>query len=244
MPANTLQSRSPRRTMAKVGAVGLNVTMTMPRKPLGLVLVADGAGDDLPAAINGELADTMLTRGFGVIEVRLLTRPEAAVDAETSALRFDTGLLAHRIVEVITWAASQPGCRDLKVGLFATGTCAAAALRAAAREPESIDAVVCRAGRPALVQPTLGRLCAETLLMVGELDTAHFAEHRAAVESAPPGLIEVRMIRRGRPMLDAPAEREMVAEYAAEWFSRTLAGDSLTNVPGVSGRNAPWPVVR
>ena len=221
-----------RRTMAKVGWAGLNVMLTAPQDPRGVVIVADGSGDSHFTEGDSQVARTLLDEGFAVVEVRLLPRREAAADAETSKLRFNTGLLADRFADVVAWVIRQPMCRDLKIGLYATGTCAAAALRAAARDPQSIDAVVCRAPRPELVSGILGHLCAETLLLLGATDTAHLTEARRAQQLAPPGVIELGVIDGGRPMLEAPAEREAVARLASQWFARAFAGAGFT-VPRV-----------
>jgi dienelactone hydrolase len=210
--------------MAKVGWAGLNVALTAPRDPRGVVIVADGSGDSLFTEGDSEVARTLLDDGFAVVEVRLLARREATADAETSELRFNTGLLADRFADVVAWVIRQPACRDLKIGLYATGTCGAAALRAAARDPESIDAVVCRAPRTEIVSGILGHLCAETLLLLGETDTAHLGEARRAQQLAPPGVMELGVIDGGRPMLEAPAEREAVAQLTSQWFARAFAG--------------------
>lgn len=238
-----------RRTMAKVGWAGLNVTLTAPQDPRGVVIVADGSGDSTFSDGDSDVARTLLDDGFAVAEVRLLDRREAATDAETSELRFNTGLLADRFADIVAWVMRRPACRDLKVGLYATGTCGAAALRAAARDPESIDAIVCRAARPELVSGILGHLCAETLLLLGATDTVRLAEARRAQQLAPPGVIELGVIDGGRPMLDAPAEREAVAQLTSQWFARAFAGapphvlheilaEAMPRRPGTD--NLPW----
>lgn len=210
--------------MAKVGWAGLNLSLVAPRDPLGIVIVADGSGDAQFFDGDSDVARTLRDDGFAVAEVRLLTSREAATDAETSELRFNTGLLADRIEEVVTWIARQPACSDLAIGLHATGTCGAAALRAAIRRPDTIAAVVCRAPRTELVSGMLGHLCADTLLILGETDKAHMEEARRAQQLAPPGVIELGVIDGGRPLLDAPAEREAVGRLASKWFARAFAG--------------------
>ena len=213
-----------RRTMAKVGWAGLNVTLTAPLEPRGVVIVADGSGDSQFTEGDSEVARTLRDDGFAVVDVRLLARREATTDAETSELRFNTGLLADRFADVVAWVMRQPSCRDLRIGLYATGTCGAAALRAAARDPESIDAIVCRAPRIDIVSGILGHLCAETLLLLGGTDSAHLGEARNAQRLAPPGVIELGVIDGGRPMLDEPGEREAVAQLTSQWFARAFAG--------------------
>lgn len=228
-----------RRTMAKVGWAGLNVTLASPRKPRGVVIVADGSGDSQFTEGDAEVARTLLRHGFAVVEVRLLARREAEADAETSELRFNTGLLADRIAEVVSWIAHHPACKDLRVGVFATGTCAAGALRAAIRDPDSITAVVCRAARTDLIAGILGRLCAETLLVVGTTDIAHLESNRHAQLLAPPGVIELGLVEAGRPLLEAPAERELVARLTCDWFTRAFGGESARLLKEVLASSTP-----
>ena len=215
-----------RRTMARVGWAGLNVTLTSPAEPRAVVIVADGSGDSQFTQGDAEVARALLDHGFAVVEVRLLARREAETDAETSELRFNTGLLADRIAEVVSWIERQPACRDLAIGIFATGTCGAGALRAAVRDPDALTAIVCRAARTDLVAGILGRLCAETLLVLGTTDVAHLEASRSAQQLAPPGVIELGLVEAGRPLLDAPAEREIVARMTCDWFTRAFGGKS------------------
>jgi alpha-beta hydrolase superfamily lysophospholipase len=210
--------------MAKVGRAGLNVTLTAPREPRGVVIIADGSGDSHFADGDCEVARTLLDDGFAVLEVRLLDRRECAKDAETSELRFNTGLIADRLADVLEWVARHPGCSDLRIGLYAAGTCGAGALRAAARDPDSIDAIVCRATRAGLVGGILGHLCAETLLLCGESDSVGLQDARQAQRRAPPGVVELAVIDGGRPMLEAPGERAAVAHLASQWFTSAFSG--------------------
>ena len=212
-------------TLARVGPAGLNAALTIPDEPRGLVIIANGADDHVYVAGNSYVADTLHGHGFATLEVNLLTRREAMFDAETSELRFDMDLLATRIAHVVAWVTRQDRCADLAVGVFASGTCAAAAVQAAAQGPDRIDAVVCRAARPDLVQAAFGYLSAETLLVLGDHDVAHFDDHRAALRHAPAGAVDLVLIPNGRPMLDTLAERHAVAEVAADWFARTLNGE-------------------
>lgn len=227
MPSTNDSLRTPhRRTMARVGWAGLNVTLTSPREPRAVVIVADGSGDANFMEGGAEVARALLDRGFAVVEVRLLGRREAEADAETSELRFNTGLLADRIAEVVSWIERQPCCRGLGIGIFATGTCGAGALRAAVRHPDAITAVVCRAARTDLIAGLLGRLCAETLLVLGTTDVAHLEASRSAQRLAPPGVIELGLVEAGRPLLETPTEREIVARLTCDWFTRAFAGES------------------
>ena len=229
-PSNASLRDRHRRTMAKVGGAGLNVSLTFPRAPRAVVIVARGTGSADSVEGDAEVAQALLHGGFAVVEVRLLARREAEADAETSALRFDTGLLADRIAEVVSWSVGQRGCGELQVGIFATGTSGAGALRAAVRDPDSIAAVVCRAARTDLIIGILGRLCAETLLVLGKTDVVHLEANQAAQRAAPAGVIELGVVEPGRPLLEAPDERAAVARLTSDWFTRAF-GDASPRVP-------------
>jgi dienelactone hydrolase len=216
----------------------LNATLVMPEWPRGFVIVANGADDHLFIAGNADAARALQEHGFATLEVNLLTRREAIEDAETSALRFDMDFLAERFRDVARWVARHDYCADLEVGVFAAGVCAAAAVLAAARDPEYIDAVVCRASRPDLARDAFSSLTAETLLVVGERDTAHLASHRAALESAPAGAVDVAVIAGARPRLDSLSERAAVADVSAAWFARTLNGERWRSWVSDSGKLA------
>jgi hypothetical protein len=58
----------------------------------------------------------------------------------------------------------------LMPGYFGASTCAAFALKAAARLKDTINAVVSRGGRPDLAKSALAEVKATTLLIVGSLD--------------------------------------------------------------------------
>ena len=213
------------RIAVRVGPAGLPGTLDVPDSPRGLVIVANGADDHLYVAGNSLVARALRAHGFATLEVSLLTHREAIADAETSELRFDIDFLATRFCEVARWAARQSTCRHLDVGVFAAGTCAAAAVQAAAEDPEHIDAVACRAARPELARDAFAYLASETLLLIGERDVAHFDAYRTALVTAPVGTVDVVLIPDGRPLLDSFAERKAVADVAASWFARALNGE-------------------
>src|SRR5207247_7768384 len=91
-------------------------------------------------------------------------------DRDTGSFRFDIELLAARLAEATDWLVMHNDPRGLTVGYFGASTGAAAALIAAARLEDRVSAVVSRGGRPDLAGPSLERVTAPTLLIVGERD--------------------------------------------------------------------------
>ena len=142
----------------------------------------------------------------------------------TGTLRFDIGLLADRLVAITAWLVQQPASAGLAVGLFGASTGGAAALVAAARQPETVRAVVSRGGRPDLAGSALAQVQAPTLLIVGGLDEVVLDLNRQAYEQLT---CEKRLevVPGATHLFDEPGTLDRVAELAAEWFSKYLVHD-------------------
>jgi putative phosphoribosyl transferase len=104
----------------------------------------------------------------------LLTKEEGKIDEETRELRFNITLLANRLTAITDWLLllKTPETQgNLTIGYFGASTGAAAALVAAAKQPDLIKAVVSRAGRADLAGSSyLKHVQAPTLLIVGSKD--------------------------------------------------------------------------
>jgi putative phosphoribosyl transferase len=94
-----------------------------------------------------EVSRTLQGAGFATLHLDLLTHHEAARDPD---MRFNVAQLALRIEGVREWIAHQPPLRGLAVGLVASDTACAAAVRSASRNPALYSALACRGGRPDL----------------------------------------------------------------------------------------------
>jgi putative phosphoribosyl transferase len=139
----------------------------IPRDASGVVAFAHGSGSSRHSRRNQQVADTLREAGFITLLLDLLTPEEAEIDDRTREHRFDIGLLAERVVAAIDWLEHDPRTRGHAIGLFGASTGAAAALVAATRRPEEVDAVVSRGGRPDLAGDALGDVACPTLLLVG-----------------------------------------------------------------------------
>src|SRR5204862_2538275 len=117
-----------------------------PDGAVGLVACAHGSGSSRFSPRNRYVAGVLEEAGLATLLVDLLTREEEQVDVRTREHRFDIELLTDRVVGALRWAVSL----ELPIGLFGASTGAAAALVAAAREPDIVRAVVSRGGRPDL----------------------------------------------------------------------------------------------
>jgi putative phosphoribosyl transferase len=144
----------------------------VPRGAAGVVAFAHGSGSSRHSRRNQQVAATLREAGFVTLLLDLLTPEEAEVDERTREHRFDIGLLAERVVAAIDWLEHDPRTRGHAIGLFGASTGAAAALVAATRRPEEVDAVVSRGGRPDLAGDALGDVACPTMLLVGGDDEA------------------------------------------------------------------------
>lgn len=200
---------------------GLPGNLDGPQAPDGIVLFAHGSGSSRFSPRNRYVAEQLNRAGLATLLFDLLTEEEHRRDQFTAALRFDIGLLGQRLAGAVDWVARQPDLRSLPVGLFGASTGAAAALTVAAEEPDLIQAVVSRGGRPDLAGPALRNVRAPTLLLVGGLDrTVLELNRRAAAELQ--GVQRVEVIPGATHLFEEPGKLEEVARLAADWFARYL----------------------
>jgi hypothetical protein len=82
--------------------------------------------------------------GFATMTVDLLTRQEAQHDTDAP---FNIPRLTERVLATMDWLAHQPSLEGLAIGLIASGTGCAAAIRAAAGAPERFASIACLGGR-------------------------------------------------------------------------------------------------
>jgi putative phosphoribosyl transferase len=164
-----MEGRDPELTEVQLAVDGGTITgdLGIPRGASGVVAFAHGSGSSRHSRRNQQVADTLREAGFITLLLDLLTPEEAEIDDRTREHRFDIGLLAERVVAAIDWLEHDPRTRGHAIGLFGASTGAAAALVAATRRPEEVDAVVSRGGRPDLAGDALGDVACPTLLLVG-----------------------------------------------------------------------------
>jgi dienelactone hydrolase len=202
--------------------IELEGTLTVPEAVQGVVLFAHGSGSSRHSPRNQYVARMLRQSGLATLLIDLLTSEEESVDQYTRHLRFDIELLALRLIGVTDWLRHYPPTRELAVGYFGASTGAGAALMAAADRPDVVRAIVSRGGRPDLAGPTLMRVHAPTLLIVGGADTPVIDLNEQALQLLE-GEKELRIVRRATHLFEEPGALEEVARLAADWFIRHLA---------------------
>src|SRR5262249_41200561 len=122
--------------------------------------------------------------------------------------------------------AQQPDTHGLGAGYFGASTGAAAALVAAARQPDSVGAVVARGGRTDLAYDLLPAVTAPTLLIVGGADEPVVDLNAQSYRPlrCPKQMI---VVPGATHLFPEPGALEEVARLARDWFGRHLPGNPV-----------------
>ncbi len=204
----------------------LSGDLTLPAGARGLVVFAHGSGSSRHSPRNRFVAERINAEGLGTLLMDLLTEEEERVDEVTRELRFDIGLLARRVGQVVEWAVRHKELAGLEVGLFGSSTGAAAALVAAAALPEgAVKAVVSRGGRPDLAGGALGMVRCPVLLIVGGYDEVVIDLNEQA-RAAMTCETELVIVPGATHLFEEPGALEQVADLAAGWLGRRLRAET------------------
>ena len=205
-----------RRVEFSVGARKLNGILRVPQVAKSIVVFAHGSGRYSPR--NQFVARILEQGGMATLLLDLLDEDEA----DDRAKVFDVEMLADRLQIAAHRLRQESETRTLRLGYFGAGAGAAAALIAAARNPDAVEAVVCRGGQLDLADSYLAAIQAPTLLVVG-------ANDREIVEANERARLRLRcrkeliVIPGASHFFEEPATLEEVAELAKAWFARYLA---------------------
>lgn len=200
------------------GPVPLAGHLCVPESPTGVVVFVHGSGSSRHSPRNRYVAAALNEAGLATLLLDLLTQRE---EFDRSYV-FDIELLAHRLIDVTHWLATQPGTAGLPVGYFGSSTGAGAALWAAADPRVGVAAVVSRGGRPDLAQPRLGAVHSPTLLIVGERDEIVLQLNQRA-RAAMPCESALAVVPGATHLFEEPGALEQVARLARDWFIGHLA---------------------
>lgn len=210
---------SEREVRIPAGAATLDGTLELPARSRGLVIFAHGSGSSRHSPRNRAVASVLNRAGIATLLFDLLTADEDVA----RAARFDIARLAERLLQATAWARWLAETRGLPLGYFGASTGAAAALEAAAREPQSIAAVVSRGGRPDLASAAaLRAVKAPTLLIVGGEDTQVIAMNRRAL-AAMTAVAQLVIVPGATHLFEEPGALERAAAAARDWFLRYLS---------------------
>jgi putative phosphoribosyl transferase len=199
------------------GPLRLPGHICVPSNARGIVLFAHGSGSSRLSPRNVTVAKALNGAGLGTLLFDLLSDYEA----DNRATVFDIELLASRLQLASRWVLDQPYAQDRKIGYFGASTGAAAALVAAAKDPQVVSAVVSRGGRPDLAGPWLDRVQSPTLLVVGghDYDVIEF-NRDAARRMRCTHLVEI--VNGATHLFEEPGALCQVGRLAQTWFLQYL----------------------
>ncbi len=211
------------RVRIPAGKVLLDGDLVVPPGAKGIVIFVHGSGSSRKSVRNRYVAGVIQRAGVATLLFDLLTPDEESVDIFTRHLRFDIELLAGRLLNTIEWLRTNTETKALRVGLFGASTGGGAALVAAARSPDNIDAVVSRGGRPDLAGEYLVGVHAPVLLIVGGNDEAVIGLNEEAAGKLQCEH-ELKIIPGATHLFAEPGTLERVAELAANFFKKNIGG--------------------
>ena len=202
------------------GPIVLGGHLTIPERPLGVVLFAHGSGSSRHSPRNRYVASVLHQARIGTLLFDLLTTKEEVDRANVFAI----DLLARRLADATRWLRTQPEANGLPIGYFGASTGAAAALWASAEPGANIAAVVSRGGRPDLAAGRLESVTTPTLLIVGGHDETVLELNRH-VQARMRHETALTIIPGATHLFDEPGTLAAAAEAARDWFvSHLIAG--------------------
>ena len=218
-----MQTMTPARAEPTVKAAGVRIgtqalagELTLPHRPLGIVVSADAHDGQGLASRQAALVATMAHKGLGT----LLFNPLTPVELHGRQRVLDMPLLSSRIAQALAWLAEWPELKALPVGLLGVNQGASVALHAAACAPRRVFALVTHGGRPDLAGARLRQVQAPTLLIMGSDDLGLLELGRHAARDLPcTRQIEVMA---GAALPGGQLLSDEAAALASRWFVQHL----------------------
>lgn len=207
--------------LIRLGALSFAAILEIPKGAQSIVLFVHGSGSSRLSSRNQAVARMLQDAEIATLLFDLLTQEEETRDRRDAHLRFDIELLASRLKEVTNWVNLQETSKNLNIGYFGASTGAAAALVAAAQEPQLVKAVVSRGGRPDLAGSFLKMVQAPTLLIVGSEDYEVLKLNESALKQIKAEK-KLHIVAGATHLFEEKGTLEAAAHLAKEWFVRYL----------------------
>lgn len=210
---NTQKPAGGREVEFPADGVLLKGILHLPSPAEGVVLFAHGTGSSRLSERNTFVAEELAEAGIAGFLIDLLAEGET----EHDPIAGDMPALASRLLAAARWLRDRVETKCRPLGFFGASTGAAVAVIAAAREPQTVRAIVSRGGRTDLARDRLGDVRAPTLLLVGENDTLV----RQINEQDEPRFecpMQLSVIGEASHLFEEPGALDEVAERSVEWF--------------------------
>lgn len=201
----------------RIPPIELVGSLHVPEAAKSLVAFAFGSGSGRLNPRNLAITKVMNACGIATLLFDLLATGEESISDNV----FDIPLLTDRLVHAVDWLHAEPSVSHLPIGLFGTGTGAAAALVTAARRSHRIGAVVSRGGRPDLSGSVIELVRAPTLLIVGGLDVAVIELNKKALERLQCDKA-LKLVPGATHLFQEEGALEAVIDLAVAWFQTHL----------------------
>jgi putative phosphoribosyl transferase len=199
---------------------------SIPLHPKGVIIVANGTGNSRLSRRNREVAQHLYDAGYATLLLDLITPLEDREDSLTGVFQTNIELLASRLIDAGHWVETSEA-RDLPLGFLTSGVASAAAVVAAVREPELVDALVFRGGRPDLGGIALHKLLTPSLFIVGGADHSVFELNRWALRRIR-GEGRIAVIPTASHLFEEPGTLEQMCRLAVRWFDGHLRKTPVT----------------
>lgn len=173
LPASPTPALS-RGVCVEAAGAKLRGSFDVPVAARGLVLFASNRDLGRIDPRQADLARELNRRGLGTLLFDLVEGTDSA------SIGSDVDVLTERLLGATAWSAAQWGVEDLPIGYVGSGIGSAAALSAAAKLGDEIEAVASHSGRPDLATADLGDVRAPTLLVVDAGDSSLVAANEIA----------------------------------------------------------------
>jgi len=200
-----------------VNDVEIEGDWSIPRRPRGVIILANGTGNARLNRRNRHVAREMYDAGYATLLLDLLTPAEEKEDQLTGVFQMDVKLMARRLTAATEWVRDRSAIGDLPRGYFMSGIAAAAALAASASNPGLVDAIVSRGGRPDLAGTSLTRVVTPVLLIVGGEDTGVLGMNRWAMRRLN-SVKKIVVIPGASHLFHENGSLGVVCRLARDWF--------------------------
>jgi putative phosphoribosyl transferase len=203
------------------GKATINGNLEIPPGAKSIIVFAHGSGSSRFSPRNNYIAELMNRTDLATLLIDLLTTEEESIDEYTRQYRFDVDMLADRLIASTLWLKTTSITKNLSIGYFGASTGAAAALIAAAKQPQHINAVVSRGGRPDLAGELLTKVQAPTLLIVGGYDTEVLKLNKDALKLIRAEK-KLEVVPGATHLFEEPGKLDEAAKLAINWFQKHL----------------------
>jgi len=218
---NTSRENEESDVEVKAGGITLEGNLVVPKDSKGVVLFAHGSGSSRFSPRNRYVARALQKERFATLLIDLLTKDDEKIDVLTAEFRFNIEMLSNRLIYVTKWLKEKAETRNFATGYFGASTGAAAAIIAAAKNPNDVQAIVSRGGRPDLAIDYLPMVKVPTLLIVGGNDVLVIEMNKQAIKYLQT-VKKLEIVPGASHLFEEPRALEKVARLATAWFNNYL----------------------